>query len=106
MYLNPSAAVQYSEEFLNTLELAQIKNNRSCHLALLLHLGFMLERCICKQAIVFDNETKYIQQNKSLFDLLKKNISLLSTPFDISVNDAELCYIIVTLIQYSDSGNS
>lgn len=100
MYLNPAASIQYSEQFLKALNLPQINANRECHLALLLHLGFMVERCICEKRVLFDNETEFIENNQNLFKLLKKHISILTDPFNISVNDAELCYIILTLVQY------
>ncbi len=99
MYLNPSASVRYSEEFLSALNLSQITENRALHLSLLLHLGFMLERCICNKKVVFDNEKEYIQKNKALFLLLKEHISILAEPFGISVNNAELCYIILSIVQ-------
>ncbi|MDO4313237.1 MAG: sigma 54-interacting transcriptional regulator [Eubacteriales bacterium] len=100
LHLNPAASVQYSEKFLISLNLPQIADNRELHLSLLLHLGFMLERCICDQKVVFDNEKEYIKQNQSMFTLLREHISILTEPFEISVNDAELCYIILTLVQY------
>lgn len=99
MYLNPSASVQYSEQFLSALNLPQISENRALHLTLLLHLGFMLERCICDKKVVFDQEEEYIKKHESLFLLLKKHIPILAEPFGILVNDAELCYIIVSIIQ-------
>lgn len=99
MYLNPSASVQYSEQFLYALNLPQISENRALHLTLLLHLGFMLERCICDKKVVFDQEEEYIKKHESLFLLLKKHIPILAEPFGILVNDAELCYIIVSIVQ-------
>ncbi len=99
MYLNPSASVQYSEQFLSALNLPQISENRALHLTLLLHLGFMLERCICDKKVVFDQEEEYIKKHESLFLLLKKHIPILAEPFGILVNDAELCYIIVSIVQ-------
>lgn len=108
MYLNPSASVQYSEQFLSALNLPQIAENRSLHLTLLLHLGFMLERCICGKKVVFDQEEEYIKKHESLFLLLKKHIPILAEPFGILVNDAELCYIIVSIVQNpgSDTKNT
>lgn len=99
MYLNPSVSVQYSEQFLAALNLPQINENRALHLSLLLHLGFMLERCICNKGVVFDNEKEYIEQHKPLFLLLKEQIPILSEAFNISVNDAELCFIILSIVQ-------
>lgn len=108
MYLNPSASVQFSEQFLSALNLPQIAENRSLHLTLLLHLGFMLERCICGKKVVFDQEEEYIKKHESLFLLLKKHIPILAEPFGILVNDAELCYIIVSIVQNpgSDTKNT
>ena len=108
MYLNPSASVQYSEQFLSALNLPQIAENRSLHLTLLLHLGFMLERCICGKKVVFDQEEEYIKKHESLFLLLKKHIPILAEPFGTLVNDAELCYIIVSIVQNpgSDTKNT
>ncbi|MCI8583193.1 MAG: sigma 54-interacting transcriptional regulator [Dorea sp.] len=99
MYVNPSVSVQYSEKFLSALNLPQIPENRALHLSLLLHLGFMLERCICDKKVVFDHEKEYIEKNKALFLLLKEHISILAEPFGISVNDAELCYIMLSILQ-------
>ena len=99
MYLNPSASVRYSEQFLSALNLPQINGNRALHLSLLLHLGFMLERCICCKSVVFDREKEYRKKHESLFLLLKEHISILAEPFQVSVNDAELCYIILSIVQ-------
>ena len=99
MYVNPSVSVQYSEKFLSALNLPQIPENRALHLSLLLHLGFMLERCICGKKVVFDHEKEYIEKNEALFLLLKEHISILAEPFGISVNDAELCYIMLSILQ-------
>ncbi len=99
MYLNPSASVRYSDQFLSALNLPQITENRALHLSLLLHLGFMLERCICSKEVVFDQEKEYMKKHEFLFLLLKEHIGILAEPFNVSVNDAELCYIILSIVQ-------
>lgn len=98
MCVNPSAAVNYSDQFLDALNIDKINADNNLKLSLLLHLGFMLERNICGKKVIFENEKDYIKQNSSLYQTLKEHIHILSEPFGVTINDSELCYIIQTIV--------
>lgn len=97
--LNPRMAIQYGEEFLNAIDLPKIQNDPNLRLSLLLHIGFMLERNICRKKVLFDDQDAFIAHNRELFELLRSKAYLLESVFEIEINDAELCFLIQAIKQ-------
>ncbi|MEA4933284.1 MAG: sigma 54-interacting transcriptional regulator [Lawsonibacter sp.] len=100
MCLNPEMAVPYCEQFLEAVNLPQVQSDRELHLSLLLHLGFMLERIVCRKDVLFDDRDVFIAQHAALFNTLRSKSFLLESAFDITLNDSELCFIIQAITQY------
>ena len=100
MCVNPEMAVQYGEQYLAAIDLSQVRENEDFHLALLLHIGFMLERNICRKKVLFDNQEAFSAQHSELFQLLRAKVYLLESVFEIEINDAELCFLIQAITQY------
>lgn len=94
VYLNPVMAVWHGIRFLDALQLARLQNDRSLRLSLLLHLGFMLERVIAGKWVAFDGQEEFIRNNRGLYDRIHSSVHILEEAFSLSINDAELCYII------------
>ena len=105
MCLNPDVAVRYADRYLDAVNLEKINTNKALQLSLLLHLGFMLERNICNKKVLFDDEGAFIQRNQSLYQRLREHMHLLEDPFELSINDSEICYIMQTITQYGKRGD-
>ena len=97
VYLNPEIAARYALKYIDAIGLPQLADNRPLKLSLMLHMGFMLERNIVTKKIIFDGEEEFINDHKSLYDILRKGMPVLEEFFNITINDAEICYIIQTL---------
>ena len=102
VFLNPDMAVRHTNRFLEAVNLEKINSNKALQLSLLLHLGFMLERNVCNKKIIFDQESEFLAQHASLYQLLRSHMYLLEEAFDLSINDSEICYIIQTITQYGN----
>ena len=96
VYVNPDVAVKYAVRYIDAIDLPKLRDNQSLKFSLILHLGFMLERNIVGKQIIFDGQENFIAANRELYDLFRSNMFLLEEAFEITVNDAEICYIIQT----------
>lgn len=100
MYVNPFAVDKVCTQYLDSLfeELSYSTDDiDSLRFSLIIHLGFMIERIIANQHIIFDYKDEFIQQNSSIVKKLRKHIPIIEEAFEISVSDDELCYLIITL---------
>jgi transcriptional regulator with AAA-type ATPase domain/transcriptional regulatory protein LevR len=103
-FVNPDVAVRYAERFLTALDEGKVNADRALRMSLILHLGFMVERNICRKHILFDGEAELIARHGELHRRLRECAHILEEPFEIEVSDAELCYIIQTITQYGEKG--
>ena len=100
MYVNPLAVQKVANEFLDNLFNAlhyNGENLESTKFSLIIHIGFMIERIIANKAILFDNKSNYLENNKNAFQIIKKQIKYIEDSFEIEISDDEICYMIVTL---------
>lgn len=102
VFVNPDVAVRYAERFLAALEEEKVNGDDSLRMSLILHLGFMIERNICRKRILFDGEAEFIGRNAALHHRLREKAPILEEAFEIEVSDAELCYLIQTITQYGE----
>ena len=90
--------------FLTALDEGKVNADRALQMSLILHLGFMVERNVCRKHILFDGEAEFIARYGDLHRRLRECAHILEDPFEIEVSDAELCYIIQTVTQYGEKG--
>lgn len=106
MCVNPEMAVQYGDQYLAAIDVPGVRENEDFHLALLLHIGLMPERNICRKKVLFDNQEAFSAQHAKLFQLLRAKAYLLESVFEIELNDAELCFLIQAITQYNQKSGS
>lgn len=99
-FVNPDVVVKYAERFLNELDHAKVNGDDALKMSLILHLGFMVERNVCRKNILFDDESAFLREHTELHAQLRRHIHVIEDIFEIEISDAELCYIIQTITQY------
>ncbi|MFD3157728.1 sigma 54-interacting transcriptional regulator [Haloimpatiens sp. FM7330] len=94
--INPRFAVAYIKKFIDELNLSY-NNDESSLIDLIVHLGCMLDRCIHKDIVKFDNVNQFIANNKIQFLKIRKAAEILEKAYRIKIVDDEICYIIKVL---------
>ncbi len=92
MFVNPKMVIIYTKKFIDALDIDNITNLLITSLSI--HIGYMLERIITNNRVVFEGLAEYKDENLKEFKSLKKAIKLIEEPFKIQVSDDELCYIL------------
>lgn len=92
MFINPKMVITYTKKFINALDIDDISDLLITSLAI--HIGYMLERIITNNKVVFEGLNEYIDENLKEFNILKKAIKMIEEPFKVQVSDDELCYIL------------
>ncbi|WP_026881475.1 sigma 54-interacting transcriptional regulator [Clostridium akagii] len=93
-FINPKIAVVNIKKFIDSLKPIYTKVSNDALIDFIIHLGCMLDRCINKDLVRFENINNYKEKNIKQFDILRKTISILESAYNISINDDEICYII------------
>lgn len=91
-YINPKFAVMHIRKFITQIDYTPA--NEDLVLDLIVHLGCMLDRCIHKDAIVFENIHAFKKEHRQDFDCIRKAIDAMAQEYDIHINDDEVCYIV------------
>jgi len=91
-YVNPKLALKHIKGFIEAIHFAPPKDDSL--LDLIIHLGCMLDRCLHKDAIYFDNIRLFQQENESLFGIVRTAADELANHYDTKINDDEVCYIV------------
>lgn len=95
-YINPKIAVVNIKKFIDLLEL-KYNESQDETIDLIVHMGCMLDRCIHRDYVKFENVEEYKRKNIKLFNRIRELISFLETEYNVYINDDELCYIIKIL---------
>ncbi|MBP2630843.1 MAG: transcriptional antiterminator [Firmicutes bacterium] len=91
-YINPKFAVIHIKKFIANINYTS--ENEDFILDLIVHTGCMLDRCIHKDAVLFENVSAFKKEHPQDFALIRKNIDILAKEYDININDDEVCYIV------------
>lgn len=59
----------------------------------LFHGNFMIERCINKKIVLFDNTEEYIEKNKTLFNMIKSRIEQNKEFISLHINNKEIAIL-------------
>lgn len=94
-YVNPKIALRYIRDFLQTIDYQPFTEDQG--LDLVIHIGCMLDRCLHKDAIYFENIRSFRQENATIFTKIRAAADTLANAYDTSINDDEVCYIIKIL---------
>lgn len=97
MFINPKLAVRFIKEFVLKIIDSNVDITSSRVLKLSIHICCMLERVILGNAAIYENLDKYKQDNEQLFKIFSEHITILETPFDISISDDEIAYMLKVL---------
>ena len=85
-------AIKHIKNFINDIQYSS-KNDEQL-LDFTVHLGCMLDRCIHRDAIYFENIRQFKQDHLVIFKTIRNAIASLEKSYDIQINDDEVCYII------------
>lgn len=91
-YINPKFAVIQIKKFIANINYTS--ENEDFILDLIVHTGCMLDRCIHKDAVLFENVSAFKKEHPQEFALVRTNIDVLAKEYDININDDEVCYIV------------
>lgn len=91
-YINSKVAIKHIKNFINDIHYSS-KNDEQL-LDFTVHLGCMLDRCIHRDAIYFENIRQFKQDHLVIFKTIRNAIASLEKIYDIQINDDEVCYII------------
>jgi transcriptional regulatory protein LevR/transcriptional regulator with AAA-type ATPase domain len=91
-YINPKFAVINIKKFIDNINYTS--ENEDFILDLIVHTGCMLDRCIHKDAVLFENVSAFKKEHPQDFALVRTNIDVLAKEYDININDDEVCYIV------------
>ena len=94
-YVNPKIALRYIKDFIETIGYHPSTEDQG--LDLIIHLGCMLDRCLHKDAIYFENIRSFRQENETAFSKIRVAADILAKAYDTSINDDEVCYIVKIL---------
>ncbi|VBB07754.1 phosphotransferase system eiib component type 2/3 [Lucifera butyrica] len=96
-YINPKFAVISIKKCIDKIH--NVPSNEDLLLDLIVHMGCMLDRCIHKDAILFENIHSFRKENQADFEQIRNIINDLANEYDTVINDDEVCYI-VKIIKY------
>lgn len=91
-YVNPKLAVVHIKKCIDRLP--YIPHNQDLLLDLIVHMGCMLDRCLHKDAVVFENIQAFKRENQPEFEQTRQMLDLLAKEYDTVINDDEVCYIV------------
>lgn len=91
-YINPKFAVINIKKFIDSI--GYVPQDEDLILNLIVHTGCMLDRCIHKDAVLFENVNSFKKDHQSDFDRVRTSIDVLAKEYDININDDEVCYIV------------
>ncbi len=91
-YVNPKLAVVNIKKCLS--KLPYIPDNQDLLLDLIVHMGCMLDRCLHKDAVVFENMHSFIKENQPEFEQTRQVLDSLAKEYDTVINNDEVCYIV------------
>jgi transcriptional regulatory protein LevR/transcriptional regulator with AAA-type ATPase domain len=94
-YINPKLAIVAIKKFLNSIN---YKNELQDDLIdLIVHMGCMLDRCIHKDVVRFENVNSFKEKHLEQFNSIRNAANILEEEYCITINDDEICYIIVII---------
>lgn len=96
-YINPKIAVANIKKFIDFLELDDTNENQDELIDLIVHMGCMLDRCVHKDMIKFDNADEFKKKNAEKFEQIRMAADILQKEYDTLISDDEVCYIIKVL---------
>ena len=91
-YLNPKIAIEHIKVFIGDIGYKNISRENT--LNMIVHLGCMLERCIQKDSIYFENIRQFKKDNMTLFAIVRREADVLESEYEIKINDDEVAYIV------------
>lgn len=91
-YVNPKLAVVNIKKCLS--KLPYTPDNQDLLLDLIVHMGCMLDRCLHKDAVVFENMHSFIKESQPEFEQTRQVLDSLAKEYDTVINDDEVCYIV------------
>ena len=95
-FLNPKIAVANIRRFIEKINYQPEKKDFS--LDLLIHMGCMLDRCISKISIQYENIESFRLEQASEFTRLSNALSFLEKEYQIKISDDEIAYIIKIIL--------
>ncbi|MGH4121225.1 sigma-54-dependent transcriptional regulator [Clostridium sp.] len=93
-YINPKLAIININKFIEAIKLNYNSEHQDDIIDFIVHLGCMLDRCIHKDIVIFENIDDFKKIHINQFQQIKQAASILEKEYTININDAELCYII------------
>ncbi|MCT4662138.1 MAG: sigma 54-interacting transcriptional regulator [Tissierellales bacterium] len=99
LLINPKLAIAHIDKFLNQLELAnQMDEDQLVNF--IIHIGCALERVVRGEHIVFDDKEAFVDENKYVFDKVKREIEKLEDVYRFKINEDEICYMVKIINMY------
>lgn len=96
-FINPKIAVVNIKKFIESLKLEYTDESTDQIMDLIIHIGCMLDRCVNRNFVKFENANNYKEKNIKQFNLIRQAICILENEYNISINDDEICYIIKSI---------
>lgn len=96
-YINPKLAIVIIRKFIEKLNLSYEDDDKDNLIDLLIHMGCMLDRCVHKDLIKFENLYDFKTENIKDFTKIKEACTTLEKAYGINISDDEICYIIKVL---------
>jgi len=93
-YINPKIAIINIKKFIEAIELNYKIEQQDDIIDFIVHIGCMLDRCIHKDAVIFENINDFKESHIKQFQKIRQSASILEKEYTININDDEICYII------------
>ena len=93
-YINPKIAIINIKKFIEAIELNYKSEQQDDIIDFIVHIGCMLDRCIHKDAVIFENINDFKESHIKQFQKIRQSASILEKEYTTIINDDEICYII------------
>lgn len=91
-FINPKYAITKIRKFIEKIEYNP--KNEEYVLDLMIHMGCMLDRCLSKIDIKYNNLDLYKEKEKLLFDKIIIALKDIEQDYNIKISDDEVAYIV------------
>ena len=93
-FINPKIAIVNIKKFIEDVDLNYKSERQDDIIDFIVHIGCMLDRCIHKDAIKFENIETFKENHLKQFQQIRQSAIILEKEYTTNINDDEICYII------------
>ncbi|MGX8833005.1 sigma 54-interacting transcriptional regulator [Amedibacillus sp. YH-ame6] len=94
IFLDPSKAdVSIRKSFKMISKMYQVDDYNRVLIGYMLHVGCMIERCVRRQEMEYDDYKTRIQRNEKLYRIIRTGMKVIEDEFQIVISDTEVTYI-------------